>query len=245
MNEKPVVVFDAGHGLQTSGKRCDYRLDPKSTREWTLNSRILVYAVENLQKQGNIEIIRTDDPSGATDVERMIRVNHSNNNNADLFISIHHNAGANLTTAGGTVIYYCSSDPRRATQAKQAYDCIVAQTGLVGNRYYKTINKAYTVIQYTKCAALLCELGYMDSIVDTSIILTDAYARKAAQGIVNFININFGFIIEEPEPENDKDETEESGLYRVQVGAYGVKNNADETEKKLKKAGFDTYVVRY
>lgn len=33
-------------------------------------------------------------------------------------------------------------------------------------------------------------------------------------------------------------------LYRVQVGAYSVKNNADTQLKKVKAAGFDTYMVK-
>lgn len=34
------------------------------------------------------------------------------------------------------------------------------------------------------------------------------------------------------------------GLYRVQAGAFSVKENADNQERKLKAAGFDTYMVK-
>ena len=34
-------------------------------------------------------------------------------------------------------------------------------------------------------------------------------------------------------------------LYRVQVGAYSVEANAKAMAEKLKKAGFDTYIVKY
>lgn len=34
------------------------------------------------------------------------------------------------------------------------------------------------------------------------------------------------------------------GLYRVQAGAFSVKGNADAQERKLKAAGFDTYMVK-
>ena len=33
------------------------------------------------------------------------------------------------------------------------------------------------------------------------------------------------------------------GLYKVQVGAYSVKTNADAMAAKLKAAGFDTYIT--
>lgn len=38
--------------------------------------------------------------------------------------------------------------------------------------------------------------------------------------------------------------TKNDTLYRVQVGAYSVKNNADVQLKKVKAAGFDTYMVK-
>lgn len=38
--------------------------------------------------------------------------------------------------------------------------------------------------------------------------------------------------------------TKKDTLYRVQVGAYSVKNNADVHLKKVKAAGFDTYMVK-
>ena len=52
-------------------------------------------------------------------------------------------------------------------------------------------------------------------------------------------------------PETDKAEQgEESStgdrkaLYRVQVGAYGVKENAQAMADKLKKSGFDAAIVQ-
>ena len=52
-------------------------------------------------------------------------------------------------------------------------------------------------------------------------------------------------------PETDKAEQGEEtttgnpkALYRVQVGAYGVKENAQAMAGKLKKAGFDAAIVQ-
>jgi len=39
-------------------------------------------------------------------------------------------------------------------------------------------------------------------------------------------------------------EPEKKTIYRVQVGAYSVKANAEATQKKLKKAGFDAIIVK-
>ena len=48
----------------------------------------------------------------------------------------------------------------------------------------------------------------------------------------------------QPEPEEEEKEPAGSTLYRVQVGAYKVKANADKQLEKVKAAGFDTYMVR-
>lgn len=47
----------------------------------------------------------------------------------------------------------------------------------------------------------------------------------------------------ESEPEKDEPE-KKNVLYRVQVGAYKVKANADAQLKKVKNAGFDTYMIQ-
>lgn len=44
--------------------------------------------------------------------------------------------------------------------------------------------------------------------------------------------------------QTDSTETPSTKLYRVQVGAYSVKKNADAQLKKIKSAGFDAYMVK-
>ena len=105
------IILDPGHGLNTSGKRCDKALDPNQTREWTLNSRICNY-VENLlsKEYTGYEILRVDDRTGKTDVALATRVKNANTFNGDIYISVHADAGAKLTKSGGiTAFAYTSS----------------------------------------------------------------------------------------------------------------------------------------
>jgi N-acetylmuramoyl-L-alanine amidase len=81
------------------------------------------------------------------------------------------------------------------------------------------------------CSTLL-ELGFMDSTVDTPIILTEAYADKVAKAIVGVIIKKGGLI---------KKTTNKT--YRVQVGAYSNKANAENMVKKLKADGYDAIIV--
>lgn len=235
-----IIVIDAGHGKETSGKRCLKSIDPNQTREWYLNSRI-ADRVEELLAGYDCKILRVDDTTGAKDISLANRVNAANNANADVYVSIHHNAGINGGSGGGTVVFYYSSKAERATQAKRLYDCIVAKTGLIGNRSQKVKKYGFYVIKKTKMPAFLIENGFMDSKKDTPIILTAEHAEKTAQGILAFLVEQYG--LQKKSVSEKPTETQDGTVYRVQVGAYGVKANAEAMQKKLKAAGFDAVIV--
>ena len=195
----PKIVIDAGHGMNTAGKRCMKKLDSKETREWWLNDRIADKLERELANY-KCEVLRSDDTTGLTDVSLSNRVKKANNYGADYFLSIHHNAGIYGGKGGGTVIYYCSSKAERKVQAKALYDAVVAQTKLVGNRSDKIKKYGYYVVKKTKMPALLLENGFMDSSVDVPIILTEDHADKTVKGILNFLvaELNLKKVTTEP-----------------------------------------------
>ena len=190
---KPLrVVLDAGHGKNTAGKRCLKSIDPNETREWTLNSRIASMVQELLIQGGyNCEVLRVDDPANGVDVPLSTRTKEANNFAADVYISIHHNAGVNGSAAGGTVVYYYGSNPMRTTQARRLYSLLVNNTGLKGNRANPVIKKGFYVLANTNMPAFLIENGFMDSSTDVPMILTQEHAMRTAQAIVQFL-VDFG-----------------------------------------------------
>src|SRR5699024_984624 len=99
------LSIEAGHGLHTPGKRCLKSLDPNETREWVLNNRIVRYAIEGLKHYRGLEIQRLDDPTGERDVPLKERTDKANGFNADILISVHHNAGINGGSGGGIMVY--------------------------------------------------------------------------------------------------------------------------------------------
>lgn len=179
------IAIDAGHGLYTSGKRCLKSIDPNETREWVLNSRI-ASKVATLLKQYDCETKRMDDTSGKTDVSLSERCRKANAWNADFYLSIHHNAGLNGKSGGGVEIFALDG-ATAATRAKRdaIYEGVIAETGLKGNRSSPRKTAKFYVLRYTDAPAVLIECGYMDSTHDTPIILTEAFAERCAQGIVN------------------------------------------------------------
>lgn len=224
------IVIDAGHGVNTLGKRCLKKLDSKQTREWTLNDRI-ADKLAALLVSYNCEVLRTDDTTGAKDVALANRVKAANDWKADVFISIHHNAGVNGGSGGGVQVFWCSSKTEREKQAKALYDQVISQTGLKGNRATPVAKKNFYVIKNTSMPAFLLENGFMDSATDVPVILSDAHAEKTAKALLNFLISEFGLT------------KKENTLYRVQCGAFSNKKNAEELKERLEADGYEVVIV--
>lgn len=238
------LVIEAGHGLYTAGKRIPKALDPNETREWTLNNRIVVKTIKILEEYEGLQILRTDDPTGKIDVPLSERTTLANNFKADLFISVHANAYLGKPwSGGGTTVYVHPNAPANTKRLqKDLYNELIKQTGLKGNRATGTPTGNFHVVRETKMPSVLSENGFMDSRIDSKIILTEKFADQTARAHANFVINEFKLRKKEvitPTPPTKTDE-----LYRVQVGAYRVKRNADVMEKKLKQDGFATYMIK-
>lgn len=181
-----IIALDAGHGMGTAGKRCMAAIDPNQTREWYLNDRIMD-KVEVLLADYDCKTLRVGDTTGAKDISLDNRCKAANHANADMYISMHHNAGINGGYGGGTVVFYYSSKAFRQDQAYDLYNAIIAKTGLIGNRSSKVIKKGYKVLKGTSMPSFLIENGFMDSRTDTPVILRESHAELTALGVVNFL----------------------------------------------------------
>lgn len=187
-----IIAISAGHGYNTAGKRCLKKLDPNETREWFLNDRIADKVEAELVNNYDCKVLRLDDTTGAKDIALSTRVKTANNAKADIYVSIHHNAGINGGTGGGTVVYHYDKPDSKA-KALRLYNKVIAQTNLVGNRANTTAsgNHLYEIKQ-TSMACMLLENGFMDSSVDVPVILSEEHAKKTATGIVNFLVSELG-----------------------------------------------------
>lgn len=182
----PVIALSAGHGYKTKGKRCLKSIDPSETREWYLNDRIMD-KVENKLTNYNCTVIRVNDTTGNVDTPLSKRVLTANEANADIYISMHHNAGVSGGTGGGTVVFYYPNG-NNSLIAKKLYNHIVKYTNLTGNRSnpVPSTTSLYEV-KKPKAKSFLVENGFMDSTVDVPIILTENHAEKTANGVVDFL----------------------------------------------------------
>lgn len=186
------MALSAGHGIKTAGKRCLKSIDKNETREWVLNDRI-VDKVESKLAHYDVEVLRVDDTTGAKDVSLSDRVKKANNWKADLYCSFHHNAGINGGSGGGLTVLTYSDKEKHTKLRNKLYDCLISVGGIKGNRSNpKYAKPSLYELKATNMTAVLVEHGFMDSKVDTPIILTEEYAEKMANGWIKFFEDYLG-----------------------------------------------------
>jgi N-acetylmuramoyl-L-alanine amidase len=233
------IALNAGHYMKTAGKRCLKKLDKNETREWWLNDRICDKIEAKLKEYEGYSLLRVDDTTGATDVSLTNRAKKANTWGADFYLSIHHNAGIKGGKGGGVVAYvYTKVDAKTLAWQKKLYDAIIKHTGLKGNRATPLAKSNLAECRQTNMPAVLLECGFMDSATDVPIILTDEYADKVATACVEVIvaqgELTKKVVVEQPAT---------GTIYRVQVGAYKDKANAEKLVASLKKDGYDAYIT--
>ena len=230
MSQKPFrIAYCAGHDMNTAGKRVPKELDKQQTREWQLNDRIARYFLEAALEYGDVELLRTDDPTGMTSIEIKDRAQKANTWGADLYLDFHHNAGINLGKGGGVVAVSKKKDAAGKAYRDAIYAAVVAAGGLRGNRSNPTYEKNFKTMQYAKMPAVIVEFGFMDSKTDYPVIATEDYAKTVAYAAMEAVAQVAGL-------------RKRATRYRVQVGCFSEKENALRLREQLKNAGFDAII---
>lgn len=233
VNKMFKIALNAGHYLKTSGKRCLKKLDKNETREWVLNNRICDMVEKNLKAYTGYSLLRIDDTSGKTDISVEKRAKKANDFGADIYLSLHHNAGIKGGKGGGIMVYtYLNVDETTKKLQKTVYDKLIKHTGLKGNRSEPLAKADFAECRLTKMPAVLIENGFMDSATDVPVILSEEFASNSAKAITEAI-VSFGGLKKVPQ---------DSTVYCVQVGAFANKSNAEALVKKLKVAGFSATI---
>ena len=174
-------------------------------------------------------------------------VNKCNANKVDLDVSIHFNCGANdkqgNNKSTGVEVWLYGANSKAKTYAESVCKSI-SELGFK-NRGVKYSTSLY-FLRKTVNPAMLIECCFVDDKDDVERYDYQSMAKAIVKGLI-------GFVVEDMDDEIDDGAKEEGSetptgdrkaLYRVQVGAYSVKDNADNLKEKLKKAGFDAVVVK-
>ena len=233
------IALSAGHYYDEPGRRCMKAYDKNETREWVLNDRICDKIEKKLQSYEGYQLLRVDDTTGKKNVLLADRTNKANSWGADFYLSIHHNGGIKGGSGGGVVAYvYTKVDKETKDWQKKLYNEIIKKTGLKGNRSTPLASADLHECRETKMPAVLLECGFMDSKTDVPIIITDDFADKVATACVSVIVSKGGLKAKKVESS-----TATKKLYKVQVGAFENKKNAEDLVAKLKKDGYKPTIV--
>lgn len=105
-----------------------------------------------------------------------------------------------------------------------------------GPDYTLRSNPSLAELNYTKAVAVYIEVGFHDTADGAKWIIenTTTIGEAICKGVCNYFGVSY-----------KSDSTAPSGkLYRVQVGAFSQKSNAENCLQKAKNAGFsDAFIV--
>ena len=182
------IALTAGHYLETAGKRCLKSLDKNETREWVLNDRICDKIEAKLKAYTGYSLLRIDDTTGKKAISVEDRAAAANKFGADIYISVHHNAGIEGGKGGGIMAYtYLKVDQTTKDWQKELYNALIKQTGLKGDRLSPLASADLGECRLTAMPAIILECGFMDSATDVPIILTEEFAEGCATAIVEVL----------------------------------------------------------
>lgn len=215
------VFLSAGHGGSDPGATA-YGLKEKD-----INLQILLSCQAELVRHGVTVICsRTKDENDPVAQE----VKEANASKADIAVSFHTNAGKGN---GSETFYY--KDSSKGKKLAQLCEKHVKQIGQ-NSRGVKTNSLTFT--SKTNMPAVLCECAFIDNDTDNNIIDTVVEQKKFgvayAKAILEYLGITY---------KAATTTSTSTKVYKVQVGAYSNKSNAEAMVKKLKAAGFTGVIV--
>ena len=233
------VFIGVGHGGKDSGAAAG------GFTEKALNLSIALACKAELEQNGiSVGISRTKDEDDPLTDE----IKECNAFAPDLAVEIHNNAGG----GDGAEVFHYSKGGTSKTLAQNILNEIVAigqnSRGLK-TKLDENGNDYFGWIRQTVAPAVLVECAFLDT-DDVKIINTAEKQAKMgiaiAKGILKTLGITPKTATATTKTE-DKPNTvptaKDDKLFRVQVGAYSVKANAEAMQKKLKEKGFDSIIV--
>lgn len=214
------VFIGVGHGGSDPGAVAN------GVKEKDLNLQIALACKDYLVKHGvEVKMSRTKDENDPLSEE----IKECNTFSPDLAVDIHNNAGG----GDGAEVFHHYGGGRGKTLATNILDEIV-KTGQNSRGAKTRKNTAgrdyYGFIREITAPAVIVECAFVDNATDLEILATEGKRKSMGQAIAKGILKTLGV------------EIQGDSLYRVQVGAYSDKTNAEAMLKKLKSAGFTGYI---
>ena len=228
------LIIDPGHGGSDNG------MDGygEAEKHWTL--KISLYQYTRLKELGaDVAITRTTDQELDPD-ERTALVR----NKYDYCMSNHFNA-YNGSARGVETIHSIYADSHVSAVLASA---VVEASGLPLRRVFDKKNSRGTDYYYMhretgNTATTIMEYGFLDNVEDYAFYKEEENLFKVAEEVVQAWCIILGVAYEPPADKHDNEQSA-SELWKVQVGAFSKKDNANDLANRLEKEGFNVWVTK-
>jgi N-acetylmuramoyl-L-alanine amidase len=220
----PKVFIGVGHGGTDPGAVAN------NTKEKDLNLSIALACRDMLVRHGvSVKMSRTKDENDTLSEE----INECNGYSPDLAIDIHNNAGGG---DGAEAFYHYGGGTSKTLAENVLSEIVKIGQNSRGAKIRKNANGKdyYGFIRETSCPAVIIECAFVDNATDLKILATEGKREKMGQAIAQGVLKTLGIEIQ----------AETGTIYRVQVGAYKIRANAEAMQKKINAAGFDAYIVK-
>lgn len=178
-----VIVLDPGHGGSDLGA-----VGVGGLKEKDLNLALALTLRDELERHGARVILTRDrdvevagSPDAPTEVELGARVRIAEENGANLFLSLHHNAMADVDAARrahGTHIYYYRPHSRPLAQFSAE-----PLAGAIGESEHMALWRSFNVTRQTRMPAILVESNFISNPELEQRMLQPDYLPQAARGL--------------------------------------------------------------
>ena len=169
------IAIDAGHGGTEKGA-----IGCLGDKEKDINLKVALELQKQLQELG-INVIMTRECDGNMSLND--RVKFAKENNADIFISIHHNSIGDVQFNSfkhkGTSVYYFNPNSKKFAEIVEKHVTKSARTHKDGIK-----TASFAVIRPVDYVGVLVETSYMINPSDSVLYNTSDYAYNVAKGIV-------------------------------------------------------------
>ena len=162
----------------------------------------------------------------------------SNSFGADIHICVHTNA-ANGKVMGTRL--FCYAKPGKGYDACKAVFAELAPLS-PGTSENIQVNANLYEVKYPAAPTVYCECEFHDTVEGAKWIVehTTDIGEAIAKGLCSYLGASYvAPVVEQPTQAEQTDV-----LYRVQVGAFAERNNAEKLLTRLKNAGFTGFIVK-
>lgn len=236
---KPLIALCDGHGMDTLGKRTPVFPEGGVMKENEFNRAVVKYLDEELRRCGfrTLLVAPTDDDTPLSE-----RVKKANQAGADFYLSVHANANTGKWGDWGGIETYTYPKGESLRIGKIIHKHLLKGTKL-RDRGVKDGSHLY-VIKNTKMPSVLVECGFMDNLEEARLLKSDAYRQECAVELAMALCEAYDIKYVPKSTSKNNNLNQNGKLFKVQVGSFSKKENAENLMKKIKSLGFDATVVK-